>query len=112
MTPFTPIGLSVIMLLLWPLGVLFAVVYARVLLEFVMVVFRIGESTDATARHLAGVGPASGQPAPGPLGGGAPPAWGDPGPSPSSGPPSSSEPPPGEQPPPPGPQGPSDRPWS
>ena len=112
--PFTPIGMSVIMLLLWPLGVLFAVIYARVLLEFVMVVFRIGESTEATARHLAGGGPAAGgPPSPGSAGSAPPPTWGGPGPSAAPGPTSPSAPSPGDQPPPPdAPQGPADRPWS
>lgn len=40
--PMTPTGFAVVALLLWPLAVLLAVVYARVVLEFIMVVFRIG----------------------------------------------------------------------
>jgi hypothetical protein len=102
--PFTPVGLSVLMLLLWPIGVLFAVIYARVLLEFLSVVFHIGEAADATARNT---GPTGGRPpSPGHGGGAAPrpggeggpppagPAGGAPGPGPGGAPPPG---PPGRQ---------------
>lgn len=47
--PFVPAGLSVIALLLLPVGLLFAIIYARVLLEFIAVVFQIGDSAKTLA---------------------------------------------------------------
>ena len=61
--PFLPTGFAVVALLLWPLGVLLSVVYARVVLEFVMVVFRIsGDVRAMTGRSDDWRAAASAQP--------------------------------------------------
>lgn len=84
--PFLPTGFAVVALLLWPLGVLLAVVYARVVLEFVMVVFRIsGDVRALTGRGEDSAGEAreldwrSGPPPSGPPPSGPPPSEPPPG---------------------------------
>jgi hypothetical protein len=66
--PWAPTGLAVLFLLGWPVALLFAVVYARVLLEFVAVVFHIGSATEATARNTWPSGGPSARPAASPPG--------------------------------------------
>lgn len=78
-------GLVLVGLIAAPLGFFLAVIYVRVLLEVVVVLFRVGEHTDYIARTLAGQGP--------PGGGGPPPSG-----PPPSGPPPSGPPPPGPDP--------------